>query len=57
MGKLHVNLYEIWTTGSGGDVVQRGSLRTHDGSGELKTLPVPQSPNGFLTHAMGAATN
>ena len=32
MGNIHVKLYEIWTSGSGGDVLQRKSLRmTEDG--------------------------
>ena len=36
MGNIHVKLYKIWTSGSGGDVVQRKSLsmtdrRTDDG--------------------------
>ena len=26
MGKIHVKLYEIWTSGSGGDVVYRHFL-------------------------------
>ena len=30
MGNIHVKLYEIWTSGSGGDVVQRKSLRTDE---------------------------
>ena len=28
MGNIHVKLYEIWTIGSGGDVVQRHFLST-----------------------------
>ena len=28
MGDIRVKLYEIWTSGSGGDVVLRKSLRT-----------------------------
>ena len=34
MGNIHVMLYEIWTSGSGGDVVKRKSLdgQTHDRS-------------------------
>ena len=31
MGNIHVKLYEIWTRGSGGDVIERKSLRTTDG--------------------------
>ena len=38
MGNIHVKLYEIWTSGSGGDVVQRKSLRTDDGQ-RLITIP------------------
>ena len=30
MGNVHVKLYEIRTGGSGGDVVERKSLRTDD---------------------------
>ena len=33
MGIVHVKLYEIWTSGSGGDIVQRYFL-----SGALATL-------------------
>ena len=28
MGNIHVKLYEIWTSGSGGDIVLRKRLRT-----------------------------
>ena len=33
MWNIHVTvkLYEIWTSGSGGDVIQRKSSRTNDG--------------------------
>ena len=34
MGNIHVKLFEIWTSGSEGDVVQRKSLRT---DGRTKT--------------------
>ena len=30
MGNIHVKLYEIWTSGSGGNVVSRKNLRTTD---------------------------
>ena len=30
MGNIHEKLFEIWTCGSGGDVVKRKSLRTRD---------------------------
>ena len=30
MGNIHVKLYEIWTSGSEGDVVKRKSLRTDE---------------------------
>ena len=29
MGNIYVKLYEIWTSGLGGDVVERKSLQTH----------------------------
>ena len=31
MGNIHVKLYDIWTSRSGGDIVYRKSLRTTDG--------------------------
>ena len=33
MGNIHVKLYEIWTSGSGGDIVKRNFL-----SGALAAL-------------------
>ena len=30
MEKIHVKLFEIWTSGSGGDAVQRKGLRMTD---------------------------
>ena len=30
MGNFYVKLYEIWTSGSGGDVIQSKSLWTDD---------------------------
>ena len=32
MGNIHVKLFEIWTSGSGGDVIYRKSLPKNDGS-------------------------
>ena len=39
MGNIHVKLYEIRTSGSGGDVVSRKSLRTKDARRRLITIP------------------
>ena len=30
MGNIHAKLFEIWTNGSGGDLISRKSLRTAD---------------------------
>ena len=40
MGNIHVKLYEIWTSGSGRDVIKRKKVygRTHDGQ-RLITIP------------------
>ena len=37
MGNIHVNLYDIWTSGSG-DVVKRKILHTMDGRATDKEL-------------------
>ena len=39
MGNIHVKLYEIRTSGSGGDVVSRKSLRTKDARRRPITIP------------------
>ena len=39
MGNIHVKLYEIRTSGSGGYVVQRKSLQTDDGQTDHNSLP------------------
>ena len=38
MGNIHLKLYEIRTSGSGGDVVYRKSLRTDDRQRQI-TIP------------------
>ena len=38
MGNIHVKLYEIWTGGSGGNVVSRKILRTTDCGRRLITI-------------------
>ena len=47
MGNIHVKLYEIWTSGSGGDVVYRKKFtddgRTDDGQRPITTAHLEPS--------------
>ena len=38
MGNIHVKLYKIWTSGSGGNVVSRKNLQTTDWGRRLITI-------------------
>ena len=40
MGNIHVKLYLTWTSGSGGNVVSRKSLRTHKGGMDDGQRPI-----------------
>ena len=43
MGNIHVKLYEIWTSGSGGNVVSRKLLRTIDAGRRMITITYLES--------------
>ena len=60
IGNIHVKLFYIWTSGSGGDVIYRKSLRTTD-SGRTKTItiahhePTAQELKSMQNHLVGKA--